>query len=417
MDYFVKDIKLAEQGRMNMEWAEMQMGALAKVRERFKKEKPLAGIRVGMALHVTKETGLLVRTLVDGGAKVSITGCNPLSTQDDIAAALAEDGVRVFAYKGENHDDYYKFLNKVLDDKPQATIDDGCDLISEIHTKRTDLLKDLIVGCEETTTGIIRVRAMERDKVLKYPIIAVNDNLTKHLFDNYYGTGQSTLDGILRCTNLLLAGKQFVVIGYGDCGKGVANRASGMGANVIVCEVEPVRALQAFADGYRVMPIMDASKLGDVFVTITGNKRVLSWEHISQMKNGAVLANSGHFNAEIDVDALEKNAVSKRRVRWQLDEYKLKNNKKIFLCAEGRLVNLAAAEGHPSEVMDLSFCGQSLALEFGIKNKGKLEPKVYTLPREIDQNIAQLKLDSLGLKKDSLTAEQVKYLNSWEEGT
>ncbi|MFH0955167.1 MAG: adenosylhomocysteinase [Candidatus Micrarchaeota archaeon] len=417
MDYFVKDIKLAEQGRMNMEWAQMQMGALAKVRERFKKEKPLAGIRVGMALHVTKETGLLVRTLVDGGAKVSITGCNPLSTQDDIAAALAEDGVAVFAYKGETHEDYYKFLNKVLDDKPQATIDDGCDLISEIHTKRKDLLKDLIVGCEETTTGIIRVRAMERDKVLKYPIIAVNDNLTKHLFDNYYGTGQSTLDGILRCTNLLLAGKQFVVIGYGDCGKGVANRASGMGANVIVCEAEPVRALQAFADGYRVMPIMEASKIGDVFVTITGNKRVISWEHMQSMKNGAVLANSGHFNAEIDVDSLEQNKVSKRRIRWQLDEYQLKNNKKIFLCAEGRLVNLAAAEGHPSEVMDLSFCGQSLALEYGIKNKGKLEPKVYTLPREIDQQIAQLKLDSLGLKKDNLTAEQLKYLNSWEEGT
>lgn len=417
MDFFVKDQKLAEQGRMNLEWAEMQMGALAKVRERFKKEKPLAGIRVGMALHVTKETGLLVRTLVDGGAKVSITGCNPLSTQDDVAAALAEEGIRVFAYKGETKEDYYKFLNKVLDDKPHATVDDGCDLISEIHSKRKELLKDLIVGTEETTTGIIRVRAMERDGVLKYPIIAVNDNQTKHLFDNFYGTGQSTIDGIIRCTNVLLAGKNFVVVGYGDCGKGVCQRAKGMGSNIIVCETNPVRALQAQADGFRLLPMEDASRIGDIFVTVTGNKNVISAVHLGNMKNGSILANSGHFNAEIDISGLEKMAVSKRRIRWQLDEYKLKNGRKLFLCAEGRLVNLAAAEGHPSEVMDLSFCGQALALEYGIKNKGKLGPKVHVLPLEIDDLIARLKLDSLNLKKDELTKEQMKYLNSWEEGT
>ncbi len=417
MDSFVKYPELAEQGRMNLEWAEMQMGALAKVRERFKKEKPLAGIRVGMALHVTKETGMLVRTLVDGGAKVSITGCNPLSTQDDVAAALAEEGIRVFAYKGETKEDYYKFLNKVLDDKPQATVDDGCDLISEIHTKRKELLKDLIVGTEETTTGIIRVRAMERDGVLKYPIIAVNDNQTKHLFDNFYGTGQSTIDGIIRCTNILLAGKNFVVVGYGDCGKGVCQRAKGMGANVIVCETNPVRALQAQTDGFRLLPMEEASRIGDIFVTVTGNKSVISGTHLSSMKNGAILANSGHFNAEIDISALEKQSVSKRRIRWQLDEYKTKNGKKIFLCAEGRLVNLAAAEGHPSEVMDLSFCGQALALEYGIKNRGKLGPKVHVLPLEIDDQIARLKLDALNLKKDELTPEQIQYLGSWKEGT
>jgi adenosylhomocysteinase len=417
MENFVKYPELAEQGKMNLEWADMQMGALAKVRERFKKEKPLSGIRVGMALHVTKETGMLVRTLVEGGAKVSITGCNPLSTQDDIVAALAEEGVQVFAYKGETKEDYYRFLNKVLDSKPQATIDDGCDLISEIHTKRKELLNGLIVGTEETTTGIIRVRAMERDGILKYPIIAVNDNQTKHLFDNFYGTGQSSIDGILRCTNVLLAGKNFVVIGYGDCGKGVCQRARGMGANVIVCETNPVRALQAQADGFRLLTMDDASRIGDIFVTVTGNKNVISAANLSNMKNGSILANSGHFNAEIDISGLEKMAVSKRRIRWQLDEYKLKGGKKLFLCAEGRLVNLAAAEGHPSEVMDLSFCGQALALEYGIKNKGKLGAKVHVLPLQIDEQIARLKLDSLHLKKDELTAEQLKYLDSWEEGT
>ncbi|MBU0635631.1 adenosylhomocysteinase [Candidatus Micrarchaeota archaeon] len=417
MDSYVKDSKLAKQGKMNLEWADMQMGALQKVRERFEKEKPLKGIKVGMALHVTKETGMLVRTLQAGGADVSITGCNPLSTQDDIAAALAEEGVRVFAYKGETNEDYYKFLNLVLDEKPYATIDDGCDLISEIHSKRPDLLEHLIVGTEETTTGLIRLRAMEKDNALKYPIIAVNDNQTKHLFDNYYGTGQSTLDGLFRCTNLLLAGRNFVVVGYGDCGRGIAQRAQGMGSNVIVVEVDPVRALQAHADGYRLLPMVEASKLGDVFVTITGNKHVIDKEHFLLMKNGAVLANSGHFNAEINIAALEENSSGKRRIRWQLDEYQMKNGKKLFLCAEGRLINLSAAEGHPSEVMDLSFCGQALALEYGILNKGKLDAKVHLLPKEVDSQIAQLKLTSLGLTREELTSEQRKYLNSWEEGT
>lgn len=416
-EFFVKDIALAEQGKMNLELAEMQMGALAKIRERFKKEKPFAGMRIGMALHVTKETGILVRTLIDGGAEVAITGCNPLSTQDDIAAALAKEGVRVYAYKGETREDYYKFLNLVLDFEPHATVDDGCDLISEIHSKRPQLLKNLVVGTEETTTGIIRLRAMQKDNALRYPIIAVNDNQTKHLFDNFYGTGQSTIDGILRCTNMLLAGKTTVVIGYGDCGKGVALRARGMGSHVIVTEINPVKALQANADGFHVMQMKDACKLGDLFVTVTGNKHVISFDNMMNMKNGAVMANSGHFNSEIDVDSLDNKKVSKRRVRWQLDEYILSNKNKIFLCAEGRLVNLAAAEGHPSEVMDLSFCGQALALEYGIKNKGKLQAGVHTLPESVDQNIAALKLVSLGINIDVLTAEQIEYLNSWQEGT
>lgn len=413
----VKDMKLAEQGLMNIEFADMQMPALQKVKERFAKEKPLKGLRIGMALHITKETANLVLTLIEGGAEVAITGCNPLSTQDDVAAALAKKGVNVFGYKGESREDYYKYLNNVLDFKPNVTIDDGCDLISVIHEKRKELLKELIVGTEETTTGVIRLRAMENDNALEYPIIAVNDNLTKHLFDNYYGTGQSTIDGILRCSNILIAGKTFVVCGYGDCGKGVAQRAQGMGANVIVCEPEAVKALQAHADGFRVMTIAEASALGDIFVTVTGNKHVIRLEHFEKMKSGAILANSGHFDVEIDVAALDKSAKQKRRIRWQLDEYTLTNGNKIFLCAEGRLVNLSAAEGHPSEVMDLSFCGQALAVEFGVKNKGKLKPAVHVLPKEIDENIAELKLTALGIKKDSLTAEQKKYLSTWKEGT
>ncbi|MAG21673.1 MAG: adenosylhomocysteinase [Candidatus Diapherotrites archaeon] len=417
MDFNVKDIKLAEQGKNQIEYAAQHMPALQKIKERFEKEKPLAGMRIGMALHVTKETANLVKTLIAGGAEVAITGCNPLSTQDDVAAALAEEGVKVFAYKGETKEDYYKFLNAVLDFKPTATIDDGCDIISEIHSKRTDLLKDLIVGTEETTTGIIRLHAMEKDNALQYPIIAVNDNQTKHLFDNYYGTGQSTLDGIMRATNVLFSGKTLVVSGYGDCGKGVALRSSGLGSNVIVCEVDPVRALQARQDGYRVMPIAEAAKLGDIFVTVTGDKHVIDVQHMKEMKDGAILANSGHFDCEINVTGLDEMAKSKRRVRWQLDEYTIEGGKKIFLCAEGRLVNLAAAEGHPSEVMDLSFCGQALALEYGIKNKGKLEPKVHVLPKEVDETIAKLKLDAMDLTIDELTTEQKAYLASWQEGT
>ena len=417
MAHEVKDESLAKQGEMNIEYAEQNMPALREIRKRFEKEKPLKGLRVGMALHVTKETANLVKTLIAGGAEVAITGCNPLSTQDDVAAALAKDGVNVFAYKGETTEDYYRFLNKVLDFKPNATVDDGCDLISEIHSKRPEMIKNLIVGTEETTTGVIRLKAMEKDKALKYPIIAVNDNLTKHLFDNYYGTGQSTLDGIMRATNVLFSGKRVVVSGYGDCGKGVSLRAKGLGAKVTVCEVNPVRALQARQDGHHVMPIAEAAPLGDIFITVTGDKHVIDTQHMEKMKNGAIMANSGHFDCEINVKGLEKMAKSKRRIRWQLDEYVLKNGRKIYLCAEGRLVNLGAAEGHPSEVMDLSFCGQALALEYGVKNKGKLGPKVHFLPPEVDKEISQLKLKAMDITIDELTEEQKKYLASWQEGT
>ena len=415
MAYEVKDISLAEQGKKQIEWAEAQMGGLLKVRERFLKEKPLSGIRVGMALHVTKETAVLVRTLRAGGAEVSITGCNPLSTQDDVAAALAEEGVEVYAWRGETNEEYYKNLNKVLDFKPQITIDDGCDLVTEIHTKRTELLNDVFAGAEETTTGIIRLHAMVKDNALKYPMIAVNDSNTKHLVDNYYGTGQSSIDGILRATNILIAGKNFVVCGYGPCGKGVAMRAKGMGANVLVIEVDPFRALQAHFDGYRVMPIADAAKIGDIFLTITGNKSVISVEHMKSMKDGAIVANSGHFDAEIDMRGLEKES-TKRNIRPNMDEYIL-NGKRIYILGEGRLVNLAAAEGHPSLVMSFSFCDQALAVEYAVKNRGNLEAKVYTLPKEVDEEVAQIHLDALGIKHDKLTDEQKKYLVSWREGT
>lgn len=411
----VKDIKLAEQGRMNIAIAERRMGIMGILKARFAKEKPFRNLTIGMALHVTKETAVLVRTLAAGGAKISITGCNPLSTQDDVAAALAEEGMSVYAYKGETHDDYYKYLEKVLEAKPDLTIDDGADLVSQIHTKHKDLIPKLIGGSEETTTGIIRLRAMERDGALKYPVIAVNDNKTKHLLDNYYGTGQSTLDGILRATNILFAGKKFVVAGYGPCGKGVSMRAKGMGANVVVVEVDAFRALQATLDGYEVMPIREAAKIGDVFVTVTGDKNVITLEHIKTMKDNAVLANSGHFDAEIDMASLNK-AFKAKRVRPQLDAYEI-NGKTIYVCGEGRLVNLAAAEGHPSEVMATSFAGQALAMEFIVKNKGKLKPGVITLPEAIDDNIAKLQLDSMGVKIDTLTDEQRKYLSSWQEGT
>jgi len=416
MVYKVKDIKLANQGKMNIEYAESQMGSLLKVKERFSKEKPLKGLRVGMALHVTKETAVLVRTLIAGGADVAITGCNPLSTQDDVAAALAEEGVEVYAWKGETKEEYYENLTKVVDFKPHVTIDDGCDLVTFIHTKRPELIKDVVVGCEETTTGIIRLKAMEKEKVLKYPMIAVNDNKTKHLFDNYYGTGQSTIDGILRASNTLIAGKTFVVGGYGECGKGVALRAKGMGANVIVTEIDNFKALQAKTDGYRVMPMMEASKLGDIFVTVTGNKHIISAEHVKLMKDGAILANSGHFDNEIDVEGMEKIATKKRRIRPYFDEY-IVNGNRIFLAGEGRLVNLACAEGHPSTVMSLSFCGQALAVEYGVKNKGKLGNKVIVLPEEIDDEISGLQLDALGVIKDEMTEAQKKYSNDWREGT
>ncbi len=412
----VLDKSQASQGAKNMELAELHMGALLKVRERFKKEKPLTGVRIGLALHVTKETGILVRTLIAGGADVAITGCNPLSTQDDVAAALAEEGVRVWAYKGETKEDYYRYINNVIDFQPQITIDDGCDLVSEIHKNHSHLIPNIICGCEETTTGIIRLKAMEKDQALKYPMIAVNDNMTKHMVDNFYGTGQSTIDGILRATNVLFAGKNFVVSGYGSCGKGVAKRAQGLGANVIVTEVDNFRALQAAYDGFRVMKVEDAAKIGDIFCTLTGNKHILRVEHMKNMKDGAILCNSGHFDNEIQIPALEEVAQSKRRVRPSMDEYLL-NGKKIFLLGEGRLINLAAAEGHPSEVMSTSFCGQALACEYGVQNKGKLENKVLQLPTELDDEIARLQLEAMGFEIDEMTQEQKDYLDSWEEGT
>src|SRR3989339_683278 len=353
--YEVKDMALAEQGMMNIELAERRMGSTMKVKEKFSKEKPFKGVRIGMALHVTKETAVLVRTLVAGGAEVAITGCNPLSTQDDVAAALAEEGIKVWAYKGETKEDYYRYLTNVIDFKPNITIDDGCDLVSEIHKNYPKLISQIIGGCEETTTGVIRLRAMEKDKALNYPIVAVNESATKHLMDNIKGTGQSTIDGILRATNVLIAGNNFVVCGYGDCGKGVAKRAKGMDANIIVTEVDAFRALQAVMDGFRVMPIKEAVKIGDIFVTGTGNKNVIDVEHMELMKEGAILANSGHFDAEVNINGLRKIAKKERKIRPFMDEFTLNNGKKIFILGEARLINLSAAEGHPSTIMAMSF--------------------------------------------------------------
>jgi adenosylhomocysteinase len=415
-NYCVKDIKLAEQGDMNIEYAENQMQALMKVKERFAKEKPLEGIKIGMALHITKETAVLVKTLKAGGADVAICSCNPLSTQDDVAASLANQGFNVYGYKGESNKDYYKFLKKVIEFKPNITIDDGCDLVSEIHKNHPELIKEIIGGCEETTTGVIRLRAMEKDNALKYPIIAVNDNKTKHLVDNYYGTGQSTMDGILRASNLLIAGNTVVVAGYGDCGKGVALRSNALGAKVIVTEVDPFKAMKAAFDGYQVMPMEEAAKLGDLFVTLTGDINAITVDHMKLMKDGAIVANSGHFDVEIDLKNLNKQAQSKRKIRPSLEEYIL-DGKRIYVAGEGRLVNLAAAEGHPSTVMSLSFCGQSLAVEHLIKNKGNLPVKVIILPEEIDNEISCLQLDAMNIKIDKLTEEQKKYLESWQEGT
>lgn len=416
MDYAVKDLNLAEQGLKNIEWAEAQMGALMKVKERFAREKPFEGIRIGIALHPTKETAVLVRTLMAGGAEVALCACNPLSTQDDVAAALAKEGVKVYAKKGLTNEEYYNYLRKVIEFKPHITIDDGCDLVSEIHTNYKEMIPSVYFGNEETTTGIIRLKAMEKDGALKYPILAVNDLKTKHLFDNFYGTGQSTLDGIIRATNVLIAGKNLVVSGYGPCGRGVAMRAKGLGANVIVTEVDPFRALQAKMDGYRVMPMNEAVKEGEIFVTVTGNKKIISLELMKKMKSGVLLANSGHFDVEIDVNSLKKSASSSRDIRPFMREYIL-DGKKIFVLGDARLINLAAAEGHPSVVMAQSFCGQALAIEYGLKNRNKLKAGVNKIPDEIDEIIARLQLDALGVKFDSLTEEQKKYLESWEEGT
>jgi len=418
MDYHIKDINLAEQGQLRIEWAEQTMPVLRLIRERFSKNKPLSGVRIGACLHVTTETANLMRTLKAGGAKLALCASNPLSTQDDVAAALVKyDAISVFAIRGEDRDTYYQHIESVLATKPVITMDDGADLVSTIHSKHQELLKQITGGTEETTTGVIRLRSMAQDKVLGYPIIAVNDAMTKHLFDNRYGTGQSTIDGILRATNRLLAGSVFVVCGYGWCGRGLAMRAKGMGAKVVVTEVNPLRALEATMDGYQVMPLAEAAKIGDFFVTVTGDMNVIRKEHFLLMKDGAILANSGHFDVEIEKNALQKMAKSIRRIREFVDEYILENNRRIYLLGEGRLINLAAAEGHPSSVMDMSFANQALTADYLIKEGNKLEKKVYSVPEHIDREIARLKLNSMGIEIDSLTLEQEKYLSSWEMGT
>jgi len=413
----VKDMKLASQGKLKIEWAENHMPVLMGIKERFAKEKPLKGYTIACCLHVTKETAVLMKVLRAGGANVYLCGSNPLSTQDDIAAGLAEEGINVFAWRGVNNEEYYWCVDQILNASPQITMDDGGDLVTRIQTKRKDLLGKVIDGTEETTTGVIRFRAMEKDGVLKYPIIAVNDAFTKYLFDNRFGTGQSTIDGIMRATNVLLAGRSFVVSGYGWCGRGIAMRARGMGSNVIVTEVDPLKALEAVMDGFSVMTMADAAKVGDIFVSATGDKHVIRKEHMLTMKPGAILANSGHFNVEVNVEDLKSVSKGKRVIRPDVEEYTLNNGKKIFLLGEGRLINLAAAEGHPSEVMDMSFANQSLMAEYIVKNKGKLQPKVYRVPEEIDRDIARLKLQFMGVKIDALTQEQKKYLSSWQEGT
>ena len=415
MPYDVKDINLADKGRLKIEWAEAHMPVLMEIRREFERTKPLKNVRIGFALHVTKETGVLVKTLIAGGARVAISGCNPLSTQDDVAAALARDGIRVYAWRGESRDEYYQNINKVLDFEPEITIDDGGDLVFTIHKERQELIENIRGGCEETTTGIIRLRAMDKDRALKYPVMNVNDARTKHFFDNRYGTGQSTIDGILRATNVLIAGKNFVVAGYGFCGKGISLRARGMGANVIVTEVNPTRALEAVMDGFRVMPLREAARIGDIFVTATGDIDVLRKEHFELMKNNAILANSGHFNVEINITELEGLSIEKRKIRENVEKYKLKNGRSLYLLAEGRLVNLAAAEGHPSEVMDMSFANQALAVKYLLENR--LEPGVYKIPDEIDDRIAILKLRTMNIEIDQLTDRQRKYLESWSEGT
>lgn len=417
-NYDVKDMKLAEGGRLRIDWAEREMPVLRQIKERFAKERPLKGLRISACLHVTTETANLMKTLQAGGADVMITASNPLSTQDDVAASLVtHEEIPVFAIKGEENVTYYKHIHAVLDHKPQFTMDDGADLVSVLHKDRRELLSGVIAGTEETTTGVIRLHAMAADKALNYPIIAINDAMTKHFFDNRYGTGQSTLDGVIRATNVLLSGKVFVVAGYGWCGRGLASRAKGMGANVVVTEVDPLKALEAVMDGFRVMPMEDAAKIADILVTLTGDINVIDKRHFDVMKDGAIVANSGHFNCEINIPALEKMSVSKRIVRPFVDEYVTKDGRRIHILGEGRLINLASAEGHPASVMDMSFANQALSLEYLVKNADKLENQVYSVPEEIDQNIAKLKLAAMNVAIDTLTPEQVKYLGSWEEGT
>ncbi len=417
-NYDVKDLDLAESGRRRIDWANQEMPVLAQIRERFITERPLEKLRVSACLHITTETANLMRTLQAGGAEAVLCASNPLSTQDDVAASLVmHDEIPVFGIKGEDRETYYRHIGLALDHKPKATMDDGADLVSSIHKGRPEQLEELIGGTEETTTGVIRLRAMAKDGKLSYPIIAVNDAMTKHLFDNRYGTGQSTLDGIIRATNVLLAGKTFVVAGYGWCGRGLAMRAKGLGANVIVTEVDPMPALEAVMDGFRVMPMQEAAPLADILCTVTGDVHVIDRSHFEVMKNGAIIANSGHFNVEINIEALEDMAIERRKPREFVDQYILDDGRRINLLAEGRLINLAAAEGHPASVMDLSFANQALSLEYLIQNWKDLDNQVYTIPEKIDREIARLKLESMGIEIDTLTEEQSKYLTSWEEGT
>jgi adenosylhomocysteinase len=418
MEFDVKDLGLAEKGKLRIEWANQNMPVLNLIMKRFAKEKPLKGVRLGLCLHVTTETASLCKTLKAGGAEVSICASNPLSTQDDVAASLVKhDKISVFAIKGEDNETYYKHINAVLDTKPMMTMDDGADLVSTIHSERTDLIKNIIGGTEETTTGVIRLRSMAEKKVLKFPVVAVNDADTKHFFDNRYGTGQSTIDGIVRATNRLLAGTYFVVAGYGWCGRGLAQRAQGLGAKVIVTEVDPLKALEAVMDGYQVMPMADAAKTGDFFCTVTGDVNVIRGEHFKAMKDGAIVANSGHFNVELDLVSLEDMSKKKRRIREFVEEYTLPTGRKINVLGEGRLVNLAAAEGHPSSVMDMSFANQALSAEFMVRQGKALKKTVYGVPKDIDAEIARLKLEAMGVKIDKLTKEQEEYLSSWEMGT
>ena len=418
MAHDVKELRLAEEGVRRIEWAAREMPVIATIRERFAKEQPLRGVRMAGCLHVTTETANLALALRDGGAELTLCASNPLSTQDDVAAALvAEYGIPTFAIKGEDDDTYYKHINLALDRVPQLTLDDGADLVATIHRDRRELIKDVVGGTEETTTGVIRLRAMAKDGALEYPIIAVNEANTKHLFDNRYGTGQSTLDGITRATNILWAGKQVVVIGYGWCGRGVSMRARGMGSSVIVVEVDPLRALEAVMDGYRVMPMMEASAIGDIFISITGDINAIDQHHMEVMKDGAILANSGHFNVELNITALAAMAESRRQVRPFVEEFRMGDGRRLFLLGEGRLINLTAAEGHPASVMDMSFANQALSVEHLVRQEQPLKPDVYDVPREIDEEIARLKLAAIGAKIDELTDEQRKYLSSWEEGT
>jgi len=414
----VKDLALAEKGKRKIEWANQQMPVLQLIRKQFIKDQPLKGIRMSACLHVTSETANLAITLRDGGAEVVLCGSNPLSTQDEVAASLVKDySIPTFAIKGEDNATYYAHIAAALDHKPQITMDDGADLVTTLLTKRTELVNEVIGGTEETTTGVIRLRAMAKDGTLKYPVIAVNDALTKHLFDNRYGTGQSTIDGILRATNLLIAGLRVVVAGYGWCGRGVAMRAKGLGADVIITEISPTRALEAVMDGFRVMPMAEAAKIGDIFITVTGNKSILAHEHFEKLKDGAVICNSGHFNVEIDIPALEKLSSAKKIARPFVEEYVMRDGRRIYLLGEGRLINLAAAEGHPAVVMDMSFANQALASEYLVKNASQLQRQVYSVPEPIDRQIARLKLESMGVHVDKLTPEQEHYLASWNEGT